>query len=92
MRGWSAIAIAVLALGALTGGAAYEHAALARRTDWREIAWPFPRDGWPAGARVSLCQRAAALSKSMCGRRSASAIATAVSPMTTKSTASPISI
>ena len=31
MRGWPAIAIAVLALGALTGGAAYENAALARR-------------------------------------------------------------
>ena len=20
-----------------------------RRSDWQEIAWPFPRDGWPAG-------------------------------------------
>ena len=48
MRGWSAIAIAVLALGALSGGAAYENAAL-RGDDWREIAWPFPRDGWPTG-------------------------------------------
>jgi hypothetical protein len=32
----------------LTGVAGYQHA----RSDiegWREIAWPFPRDGWPAG-------------------------------------------
>jgi hypothetical protein len=32
----------------LTGGAGQQHA----RSDiegWREIAWPFPRDGWPAG-------------------------------------------
>jgi hypothetical protein len=32
----------------LTGVAGYPHA----RSDtgsWREIAWPFPRDGWPAG-------------------------------------------
>jgi hypothetical protein len=37
-----------LALGALSGGAAYE--ATARRGEnWQEIAWPFPRDGWPAG-------------------------------------------
>jgi hypothetical protein len=33
---------------ALTGAAGYQHA----QPDvegWREIAWPFPRDGWPAG-------------------------------------------
>jgi hypothetical protein len=29
-------------------GAAYESIA-PRAADWREIAWPFPRDGWPAG-------------------------------------------
>ena len=32
----------------VTGAAGYPHA----RSDlggWREIAWPFPRDGWPAG-------------------------------------------
>jgi hypothetical protein len=46
MRRWTAISVAVLALGALSGVAAYEHAP---RADWREIAWPFPRDGWPAG-------------------------------------------
>ena len=47
MRTWPAILAAGLALGALSGVAAYERAA--PRADWREIAWPFPRDGWPAG-------------------------------------------
>src|SRR5271154_7589610 len=32
----------------LSGVAAYQYARSG--TDaWREIAWPFPRDGWPAG-------------------------------------------
>jgi hypothetical protein len=35
-------------LGALSGAAAYQHAGLQEQA-WREIAWPFPRDGWPAG-------------------------------------------
>jgi len=48
MRRWSAIALAVLGLGVLSGVAADERGA-PRATDWREIAWPFPRDGWPAG-------------------------------------------
>src|SRR5258708_4967497 len=37
-----------VAICMLTGGAGQQHA----RSDiegWREIAWPFPRDGWPAG-------------------------------------------
>jgi hypothetical protein len=41
------IAFAV-AMGAMVGLAGYQYA----RSDvegWREIAWPFPRDGWPAG-------------------------------------------
>src|SRR5258708_10943787 len=41
------IALAV-AIGTASGVAGYQHA----RSDiagWREIAWPFPRDGWPAG-------------------------------------------
>ncbi len=38
-----------MALGALSGAAAYEHAAPHRPANWQEIAWPFPRDGWPAG-------------------------------------------
>jgi hypothetical protein len=29
----------------------------AQKLGWREIAWPFPRDGWPAG-RAFRCQRA----------------------------------
>jgi hypothetical protein len=48
MRAWPAIAVAALVLGALSGGAAYENAR-PRGGDWQEIAWPFPRDGWPAG-------------------------------------------
>jgi hypothetical protein len=48
MRNWTVIAVAALALSALSGVAAYENAA-PRVGDWQEIAWPFPRDGWPAG-------------------------------------------
>jgi len=47
----------VIAAGALTGAAGYQHG----RSDaegWREIAWPFPRDGWPAG-RAFRCDTAA---------------------------------
>ena len=52
MPRWSLIASAIVALGALSGAAAYQH--VAPRQDertgaWQEIAWPFPRDGWPAG-------------------------------------------
>jgi hypothetical protein len=57
MRNWPAISVAVLALGALSGVAAYENAA-PRAENWREIAWPFPRDGWPAG-RAFRCKGAA---------------------------------
>src|SRR4029079_13260388 len=48
MRHRTAIMLAVLALGALSGGTAYQRAA-PRAGAWQEIAWPFPRDGWPAG-------------------------------------------
>jgi hypothetical protein len=48
MRNWTVIAVAALALGVLSGVAAYENA-VPRAGDWQEIAWPFPRDGWPAG-------------------------------------------
>ena len=48
MRNWTVISVAILALGALSGVAAYERAT-PRAGYWREIAWPFPRDGWPAG-------------------------------------------
>jgi hypothetical protein len=48
MRRRFIIAVALTAIGALSGVAAYEHAG-SGTGDWREIAWPFPRDGWPAG-------------------------------------------
>src|SRR5882762_10191463 len=51
------VAVLVLALGALSGVAAYENAK-PRAGDWQEIAWPFPRDGWPAG-RAFRCGAAA---------------------------------
>ena len=50
MRRWSVIVAVVLALGALSGVAAYEREQAARGdAHWQEIAWPYPRDGWPAG-------------------------------------------
>src|SRR6476620_8937160 len=52
MRRWQVIAAAMVALGALSGAAAYQHVAPRhheRNGAWQEIAWPFPRDGWPAG-------------------------------------------
>ena len=48
MRNWPAITVAVLALGTFPGVAADESAA-PRTEVWQEIAWPFPRDGWPKG-------------------------------------------
>jgi hypothetical protein len=48
MRARTIIVGAALAFGALSGGAAYENAK-PRAGDWQEIAWPFPRDCWPAG-------------------------------------------
>jgi hypothetical protein len=56
MRNWPAIAVAFLALGALSGVAAYESDA-PRANNWQEIAWPFPRDGWPPG-RAFRCSGA----------------------------------
>jgi hypothetical protein len=41
----SAFAIAICTL---SGSAGYQRAG-SDRAGWREIAWPFPRDGWPAG-------------------------------------------
>jgi len=52
MRRWPVIVSAIVALGALSGAAAYQHVAPRhheRTVAWQEIAWPFPRDGWPAG-------------------------------------------
>ena len=44
----SSLTALAVAIGMVTGVASLQHA----RPDiegWREIAWPFPRDGWPAG-------------------------------------------
>ena len=52
----------MIAIGALSGAAAVQHArsgsGVAGIDHWREIAWPFPRDGWPAG-RAFRCDAAA---------------------------------
>jgi hypothetical protein len=48
MRNRPAVLAAILALGAWSDVAAVERAAPSV-ADWREINWPFPRDGWPAG-------------------------------------------
>jgi hypothetical protein len=45
-----------IAICALSGVAAYVGARPAA-AGWREIAWPFPRDGWPAG-RAFRCDAA----------------------------------
>ncbi len=62
MYRWPAILVAALAFGALSGGAAYQKvqqgaAAHGGEAAWREIRWPFPRDGWPAG-RAFHCDAA----------------------------------
>jgi len=48
MRRWLILATGIVALGALSAGAAYERTGPGTG-EWHEIAWPFPRDGWPAG-------------------------------------------
>ena len=59
MRRLFAIVIAALAFGALSGVAAYQKVRLQAAPEgevrWREIDWPFPRDGWPAG-RAFRCE------------------------------------
>jgi hypothetical protein len=60
MRRWPIIAFVTLALGILSGAAAYQQAGPRqdqRHAEWHEIAWPFPRDGWPAG-RAFRCRGA----------------------------------
>ena len=42
------LAAFAVAIGMLGGLAGYPHARSGGES-WREIAWPFPRDGWPAG-------------------------------------------
>jgi hypothetical protein len=43
-----ALAAFAVAICMLAGAAASDHAR-SQAEGWREIAWPFPRDGWPAG-------------------------------------------
>src|SRR6266436_8139734 len=61
MRRWPAILIASLAFSAVSGVAAYHKVSVqeGRGGDahWREIAWPYPRDAWPAG-RAFHCDAA----------------------------------
>src|SRR6201997_1869082 len=57
MRGLLIVAFAV-AVGTATGVAGYQHVR-SNAEGWREIAWPFPRDGWPAG-RAFHCDGACA--------------------------------
>ena len=55
-RGFVLGGIAAVGVCLLTSVAAYEYA-LPAKDGWREIAWPFPRDGWPAG-RAYHCNAA----------------------------------
>src|SRR5712692_897469 len=48
MRSLPVIVVAALAIGVWSGVAAFEHGR-PQVEAWQEIAWPFPRDGWPAG-------------------------------------------
>jgi hypothetical protein len=47
MRRWLPT-LSLAAILTLVGIGCYRHARSAS-DNWREIAWPFPRDGWPAG-------------------------------------------
>src|ERR1700686_1671148 len=53
MRGLliAAFAVAICAASSVAG---YQHVHV-EHEGWREIAWPFPRDGWPAG-RAFRCE------------------------------------
>ena len=92
MRRALVIAIGIAALGALSGVGQPMNVrgrGDPQQADWREIAWPFPRDGWPAGKVLSF---ATVMSRSTSGQKSASAIATSAWPTTMKSIASLTSI
>lgn len=56
MRRAAAIALVLAALG-VSGVGAYQLAPSPApiSAHWRELAWPFPRDGWPAG-RAFRCE------------------------------------
>jgi hypothetical protein len=50
MRGQSILAAGVLAVSVLSAVAAVGVAIQPNdKSSWQEIAWPYPRDGWPAG-------------------------------------------
>jgi hypothetical protein len=50
MRGQSILAAGVLAVSVLSAVAAVGVAIHPNdKSSWQEIAWPYPRDGWPAG-------------------------------------------
>jgi len=57
MRRARTILVAMLALGALSGVGTYQLAPPVAQdaARWHGIAWPFPRDGWPAG-RAFRCE------------------------------------
>src|SRR5437660_5012041 len=59
MYGQPIIAGAVLAITALStvAGVYYAVPREAHGLHWQEIAWPFPRDGWPSG-RAFRCDAA----------------------------------
>ena len=42
------ISVFAVAIGAASSVAGYQHVRSGNE-GWHEIAWPFPRDGWPAG-------------------------------------------
>src|SRR6202521_5302572 len=48
MRSLPVMVVAALAVGAWSGVAAIDQGG-PQAEAWQEIAWPFPRDGWPAG-------------------------------------------
>jgi hypothetical protein len=48
MRSLPVMVVAALAIGAWSAVAAFKHGR-PQAEAWQEIAWPFPRDGWPAG-------------------------------------------
>jgi hypothetical protein len=60
MRRTAAMAVVAITLGA-SGLSAWQLAPppVEETVQWREIAWPFPRDGWPAG-RAFRCDGACA--------------------------------
>jgi hypothetical protein len=59
MRRWLVILVAALLFGALSGVAAYQRVRPQGEgvgdAAWQPIAWPFPRDAWPAG-RAFRCR------------------------------------